>query len=94
MNNNTDRYRGATDPAPDINSLIHYLERLDSGDQYIYRGQVKDWGTPLFPSLYRSFIPLGQIFTCADPEYRYSLRRIGRKFVKLLPDSALMKFLE
>lgn len=79
-------------PAPDINTLIYFLEEQDQGNQYVYRGQVKDWGSPVLPSLYRNFISRGHIFSRTDPEYRFSLRRIGNRFIDLLPDSNVLKF--
>ena len=52
------RFCTPKNPAPDINALINYLEEESRGGEYIYRGQVKEWGAPLLPSLYRNFVPL------------------------------------
>ena len=41
---------------------------------------------------YRFQHPLKGEFCKNDPEYRYSLRRIGHRFIKLLPDSNIAKF--
>lgn len=79
------------DPAQNINALIEYLRREERSSRYIYRGQVRDWTGPLIPSLYRRSIALGRIFTDKSSEYEMSLRKCGRRFIEMKPDSYIEK---
>jgi hypothetical protein len=80
--------------APNINVLMNYLESLeDFSSGYIYRGQVREWDGPLIPSLYRRSIKLQRVFTDESAEYQYSLRKCGKSFVEMKPDSYLEKLL-
>jgi hypothetical protein len=58
-----------------------------SPERFVYRGQVKEWSDPLIPSLFRRSVQLKRIFSPADPEYEYALRRCGRQFIEMKPDS-------
>ena len=71
---------------------MDYLSGLEqTGQRFIYRGQLKEWEGPLLPSLFRRSIRLARNFNLADPEYQYSLRHCGRHFVEMKPDSYLEK---
>jgi hypothetical protein len=61
------------------------------GKKYIYRGQTKEWPGPLFPSLFRKSIRLQREFSPRDREYKLSLRKCGRHYHEMKPDSFLEK---
>jgi len=88
------RYQTPDNPAENINVLIEYLSRQEGRSKFIYRGQVKEWSGPLIPSVYRRSIALGRIFTDQSTEYELSLRKCGKRFVEMKPDSRMEKIVQ
>jgi hypothetical protein len=88
------RYQSPADAAENINVLINYLGRSEnSSSRYIYRGQVMDWQAPLIPSLYRRSIRLSRTFTDRSTEYVLCLRKCGRCFIEMKPDSYIERLI-
>jgi len=65
--------------APSIREVVKFLREQDDG-QYLYRGQVRDYPSPLAPSAYRNILASEPIYDPTCPEYQHSLRKIGRRF--------------
>ena len=87
------RYETTTDAAENICVLVDYLEATSSSTRYIYRGQIQEWNGPLLPSIYRRCIPLQQAYTGDSDKYRYCLRRCGKLFIEIKPDSFVEKIM-
>lgn len=77
-------YTSESDPAPDLESLVHFLRSEDAG-QFLYRGQTRFWPHPLIPSAFRRHQRTGSIYTRDSREYGSALRKVGRSFVGLVP---------
>ena len=75
-----DAFTDPESPAPTVDALLRHLQEADAGG-YLYRGQVREYAGPLLPSCYRATVKPKPIYDQSSPEYRYSLRRIGRRFV-------------
>src|SRR5882724_11108979 len=68
--------------ARDAVELLDYLERHHA-PQYVYRGQTREYAFPLFPSGYRFKRVTGRVYGSNSPEYHWSMRKVGRKFIGL-----------
>ncbi len=85
-------YQSPAKAAPNIQTLLDALSRMERGaKKYIYRGQTKEWPGPLFPSLFRKSIRLRREFTPRDREYKLSLRKCGKHYCEMKPDSFIEK---
>ncbi|MBC8876270.1 MAG: hypothetical protein H8E44_43135 [Planctomycetes bacterium] len=77
-------YTSPSDAADSVQQLFDYLETLDAGDRFVYRGQVREYDGPLLPSAFRPILkqpfPL-EILPCTAPGIPSSLRRCGRLFI-------------
>jgi len=81
---NTSLYHPFTDinnPAPDISTLLGYLAATDHEGPFLYRGQNKEYDSPLVPSIYRPFLNSNEIFDETSEFFRCRLRNIGNRFV-------------
>ncbi len=89
------KYQTPDDPAANPNVLLDLLraqERAES--KFVYRGQLREWPGPLIASLYRRSIRRQGVFTDRDPRYQTSsLRKCGRRFIEMAPDSSLAKLI-
>ena len=77
-------YTSEHDPAKDIKSLLNFLYDQDNG-QFLYRGQTCNCPGPLLPSAHRRYQKTGAIYTCESKEYKKALRKVGRRFIGLVP---------
>jgi hypothetical protein len=87
------KYQTREEPAPNPRALLDFLVGQEqSGSNYVYRGQVREWPGPLIPSLYRRSIRRNGIFTDQDARFRtLSVRKCGRRFIEMQPDSSMAK---
>jgi FRG domain. len=69
-------------PAKDIHELLDFLKSEEHDIPYVYRGQIKEYNSPLVPSMYRRCLSYSdQAIDNHDPLYeRCSLKKIGKKY--------------
>lgn len=87
-------YQTLLEAAPNADVLLEFLlSQEKAGENFVYRGQLREWPGPLLPSLYRRSIQLKRVFTERSHEYVACLRHCGREFVEMRPDSFVAKML-
>lgn len=64
--------------------MTEYLRSQDNG-RFCYRGQTHIWPGPLIPSAYRRYRKTGAIYDRESHDYGNALRKVGRRFVGLVP---------
>lgn len=66
--------------APSIIDLIRYLKHVDDGN-FLYRGQIKPYESPLLPSAFRGILQEKPIISGSDADLTHSMRKVGRRFI-------------
>lgn len=77
--------------ADDIRELVSFLHREHSS-AFVYRGQTRAWPPPLFPSSFRYYTRVGNVFDRDSTLPIESLRGCGRQFHELEPINFLWEF--
>jgi hypothetical protein len=71
-------------PAESVAEVVRLLE-AEHQPHFVYRGQVRAWPGPLFPSAFRRYVQHGRTYDARDRLPRQPLRGAGRMFVEVEP---------